>query len=116
MGIHACAIMESEDEATDQIQSFTKWLDSIWEKNSKLGKLFILTIFVAIASPFIVAVISVIIVWFWIVPYATTVTDKVFAFGVLFSLLTALSLKIGSFANQMLISSYLTRKQRRSRS
>ncbi len=108
--------MESEDEAADRIQSFTKWLDTVWEKNGKLGKFFILLLFVAIASPFIVAVLSVIIVWFWIVPYAITVTDKVFAFGVLFSLLTALSLKVGSFANQMILSSYLTRRKRRSKS
>lgn len=107
--------MENEDEAADRIQSFTKWLDSVWERNGALGRFFILMLFVAIASPFIIGVLSVIIVWFWIVPFTITVTDKVIAFGVLFSLLTALSLKIGSFANQMLLSSYLTRRKRRSK-
>ncbi len=112
----ANGVMENEDEAADRIQSFTKWLDSVWEKNGKLGRFFILTLLIAIASPFIVAVISVIIVWVWIVPFASTVTEKVFAFGVLFSLLTALSLKVGGFANQMLQNAYLTRKKRRSKS
>jgi hypothetical protein len=107
--------MESEDETADRIQSFTKWLDSTWEKNGALGRFFILILFVGIASPFIIGVLSVIIVWFWIVPFAITVTDKVFAFGVLFSLLTVLSLKVGGFANQMLLSSYLTRRKRRSK-
>jgi len=107
--------MEEEDKAADRIQSFTKWLDDAWAKSSKLGKLIIVILFVSIASPFILGVFAVVIVWYWILPYTITVTDKILAFGFLFSLLTALSLKVGSSANSILFQTYLTRKKKRVR-
>jgi len=66
------------------------------------------------ASPFILGVIAVVIVWFWIWGFASSVTEKLLVFGVLFSLLTALSFKIGSSSSQMLFGAYLTRKKKRS--
>src|SRR5207247_1902157 len=74
------SVMEEEDRAADRIRSFTRWLDDAWEKNGRLGKLMILFLLVGIASPFILGVMAVVIVWVWIVPYAATVTDKVLAF------------------------------------
>jgi hypothetical protein len=60
--------------------------------------------------------IAIVVVRFWIVPYTVTVTDKIFAFGFLFSLLTALTLKVGSSANWFLTQAYLTRRKRRAKS
>lgn len=107
--------MSDEDEAANRIKSFEKWLDDAWGKSGWLGKLFIVTLLLGIGSPFILGVVEVLVVWYWILPIAATTTEKILAFGVLFSLLTALSLKVSGFANQILVNAYITRKRRQTK-
>ncbi len=64
------------------------------------------------ASPFIVGTLAIVIVWLWVVPIAVTLTDRTIVFGVLFSLLTAIALKVEETARQILYGAYLTRRMR----
>ena len=105
-------IMEQEAQLTEFLQTWTRWLTRAYKKSGKAGKIFILALFVGMASPFIVGTLAIVIVWLWVVPIAVTLTDRTIVFGVLFSLLTAIALKVGETARQILYGAYLTRRMR----
>jgi hypothetical protein len=105
-------IKEQEAQLSEFLETWTKWLSRAWKKSGTSGKFFILAMFVGMASPFIIGTFAIVIVWWWVVPIAITLTDRTIVFGVLFSLLTAIALKVGETARQILYGAYLTRRMR----
>ncbi len=105
-------LKEQEAQLSEHLETFTKWLKRAWKKSGTLGKLFILAMFIGMTLPFIIGTLAIVIVYWWVVPIATSLTDRVLVFGVLFSLLTAIAIKVGETANQILYGAYLTRRMR----
>ena len=104
----------SEDEAREHLLRFDKWLEREWRNGDQLGRVGIVILLLGMAGPFLLAVIATIAVWIWIVPIASDFSEKLAAFGVLFSLLTALSVKIAGQAEKIMGILYVKRPKRKS--
>jgi hypothetical protein len=74
-----------EAQLSEFLETWTKWLTRAWKKSGTSGKFFILALFVGMSSPFIIGTLAIVIVWWWVVPIAVTLTDRTIVFGVLFS-------------------------------
>lgn len=103
---------EPEDELRDYLEGFMKWFTG----GGTGRKVELTTLFLGMASPFILGVVAVIIVVVWILPLAVTFTDRLAVFGVLFSLLTALSFQLARTSERTIFGLYVLRRRRKRKS
>jgi hypothetical protein len=105
-------LMDQEAQFSAYLETFTKWFNRAWKKSGAFGKSLMLALILGMALPFIVGIVAIVIVYSWVVPVAVTFTDRAIVFGVLFSLLTAIAVKVGETAWKMIYGAYLTRRMR----
>lgn len=103
---------EPEDEIREHLDSFLKW----FEGGGAARKLELTTLILGMATPFLLGVVAVIVVLVWIVPVAATFTERLAVFGVLFSLLTALSIQVARVSERIVFGLYVLRRRRKKKS
>ena len=104
---------KDEDLAREHLERFDKWLSREWKRGSQLGKVGLGILLLGMAGPFLLGIAAVLAVWIWILPLASNFTEKLSAFGVLFTLLTAISVKIANQAEKILGIAFLSRPRKR---
>lgn len=100
---------EPEDEVREYLQGFLKW----FEGGGAARKAGLATLLLGMASPFLLGLAAVIIVIVWILPLAVTFTERLAVFGVLFSLLTALSFQLARASERTIFGLYVLRRRRK---
>jgi len=101
-----------EDAAQENIERFDGWLSREWKRGNQLGKAGVIILLLGMASPFLLGVVAVLAIWIWILPLASNFTERLSAFGVLFALLTAISVKIANQAEKIVGVAYLSRPRK----
>lgn len=100
---------EPEDEVREYLRDFLKW----FEGGGAARKVGLGTLVLGMAAPFFLGLAAVIIVVVWILPVAVTFTERLAVFGVLFSLLTALSFQLARTSERTIFGLHVLRRKRK---
>src|SRR5712692_10554702 len=98
-----------EDDAREYLRSFVKWFGG----GSRSRKLAMVLLATGMSAPFILGLTAIFVVLLWIAPVALDFTERLAVFGVLFSLLTAISLQVASVSQRMVFGLFFMRRKRK---
>lgn len=103
---------DPEDDVRDYLRDFLKWFGG----GSRARRVGIGILLIGMSAPFILGLIAIVIVLIWIAPAAGSYIERLEVFGVLFSLLTAISFQIASVSQRMMFGLYVMRRKRKPKS
>ena len=103
---------EPEDEIREGLRSFLRW----FEGGGTARKLELTTLILGMATPFLLGIVAVIVVIVWILPVAIAFSERLAVFGILFSLLTALSIQVARVSERIVFGLYVLRRRRKKKS
>ena len=102
---------EPEDQIREYVNSFLKWFG----KGGKSRQAGMMLLVLGMSAPFILGVTAILVVALWVAPAASTFTEKLALFGVLFGLLTAITVQIASFSQRLVFGLYMIRRKRKTK-
>jgi hypothetical protein len=100
---------DAEDEFREYLQGFLKW----FKGGGTARHVGITALAIGMAAPFLLGLTMIVVVVVWILPVANAFTDRLAVFGVLFTLLTALSLQLARGSERMMFGLYILRRRRK---
>ena len=100
---------DPEEEAREYLNTFSKWFG----KGGFARRVGMTILTIGMVAPFLLGVTAILVVWIWVAPAATTFTERLAVFGVLFGLLTAVAIQIANFSHRMIFAMFFMRRRRR---
>ena len=102
---------DPEDQVREYVNSFLKWFG----RGGKSRQVGMMLLVLGMSAPFILGVTAILVVWLWVAPAASTFTERLAVFGVLFGLLTAIAVQIAGFSQRLVFGLYMMRRRRKSK-
>ena len=106
--------MESEDSDARErkrVKDVGKYVERVAE-SGVLGKVSLLLLYAAFATPFVFNLLAIWIVWTFVWPAAQGVSERLAVLGLLFLILNAVAYQIRNFANSAFYVGFMTRTKR----
>jgi len=102
---------DPEDQVREYVNSFLKWFG----RGGKSRQVGMMLLVLGMSAPFILGVTAILVVWLWVALAASTFTERLAVFGVLFGLLTAIAVQIAGFSQRLVFGLYMMRRRRKSK-